>query len=63
MLLEFVCQIRTGVSYIHIFCLTFNLKLSSTDTCTVVDVGWQPISIDSLLEPDDHNCCAEFQLV
>ena len=38
-------------------------KLSFTDRCTVVDVGWQPISIDSLLEVDNHNCCAEFQLI
>ena len=29
----------------------------------MVDVGWQPILIDSLLEPDDQYCSAEFQLV
>ena len=40
-------------------------SLSFTNTCTVVDVAWLATYtyIDSLLELDDHYCCAEFQLV
>ena len=54
MLLECL-RIRKIISS-HIIQFNFH---SLTDA--VVDVGWPPIPIDSLLEPDDHSLLCEFQ--